>query len=82
MNITQVEKIDVIMTCFPNTYVFRGKPKLITEQQTEALSYSIYLMVRGWGKFCATNRSGEKHKVSVQFLRRMINNHVPQEFLK
>ena len=82
MNITQPEKIELIMTCFPNTYLFRGKPKTINDQQIEALSYCIYLMLRGWGKFCATNRSGDKHKVSVQFLRRMINNHVPQEILE
>tara|TARA_R100000008_G_C3583343_1_gene170229 strand:- start:662 stop:838 length:177 start_codon:yes stop_codon:yes gene_type:complete len=53
--------------------MFRGKYKQITEEQTEALSYTLYLMEKGWGKYCATNRAGEKHNVSVRFLRKMFN---------
>ena len=75
MNTTLHEKIDLLMHCFPNEYLFRGKYDKLTEQQTEALSYTIYLIQKGWGKTCATNRAGEKHNVSVRFLRRMFDQY-------
>ena len=63
---TTINKIDILMSLIPDSYMFRGKRKKFSDDQKEAISYTLYLIERGWGKICATNRSGYKHNVSVQ----------------
>ena len=80
MTTTQTNKIDIIMSCIPDSYMFRGKIKYFTEVQTEAISYMLYLISKGWGVTTSSNRAGYKHEVSVQLLRRTIRS-IPKSVL-
>ena len=81
MTIIPTSKIDVIMSCVPDTYLFRGKVKSFTSKQTEAISYMLYLISKGWGVTTASNRAGYKHEVSVQLLRRTLKR-IPHNVIK
>jgi|21_taG_2_1085346.scaffolds.fasta_scaffold72971_2 hypothetical protein len=77
---TQINKIDIIMSLVPDSYLFRGKNKQFSNIQREAISYTLYLLSKGWGITTASNRAGYKHEVSVQLLRRTINQ-IPSEII-
>ena len=77
---TQTNKIDIIMSCVPDSYMFRGKQKKFSEIQTEAISYTLYLISKGWGITTSSNRAGYKHEVSVELLRRTIRS-IPKSVL-
>jgi len=78
MSTIQTNKIDILMSLVPDSYLFRGKMKDFTDNQTQAISYTLYLLSKGWGVTTASNRAGYKHEVSVQLLRRIINQ-IPSE---
>jgi len=78
---TTTNKIDILMSLIPDSYIFRGKQKNFSEVQREAISYCLYLIDKGWGITCATNRSGYKHNVSVQLLKRTIKSSKVLSFL-
>mgnify|MGYP003133444107 FL=1 len=77
---TQTNKIDIIMGCIPESYMFRGKYKTFSPTQIEAISYTLYLLSKGWGLTTSSNRAGYKHEVSVQLLRRTIRS-IPKSVL-
>lgn len=77
---TQINKIDIVMSLVPDSYLFRGKYKQFSDIQREAISYTLYLLSKGWGITTASNRAGYKHEVSVQLLRRTIKQ-IPLEII-